>query len=65
MPRPTALPEPWRSLAAKLGGVEALAKILEVDTRTIRRWAEELPAKRITRDWIHAAFHSAGIDPPC
>ena len=39
MPRPTTLPEPWRSLAAKLGGVQALADRLHASTRSIHQWA--------------------------
>ena len=65
MPRPTELPEPWRSMAEKLGGVQAIADVLEVDVRTVRRWAEELPSHRLKRDWIHAAFLAAGVKPPC
>lgn len=65
MGRPTTLPEPWRSLAEKLGGVEALAEVLDCDVRTVRRWAEELPKSRRARDWIHAAFRAAKIEPPC
>lgn len=39
MPRPSTLPEPWRSMADKLGGVQALADALHSDPRTINRWA--------------------------
>ena len=39
MGRPTTLPEPWRSLAARLGSVQALADAIGVETRTIRRYA--------------------------
>jgi predicted transcriptional regulator len=39
MPRPTTLPEPWRSLAANLGGVQALADALGVVPLTVRRYA--------------------------
>ena len=55
MPRPTTLPEPWRSLAAELarqwladpahagqscpGGVTLAAEALESDPATMRRWA--------------------------
>lgn len=39
MSRPTTLPEPWRSLADKLGGVQALADALHSDPRTVGRWA--------------------------
>ncbi len=37
--RPTTLPEPWCSLAAKLGGVKALADAMGVVPLTLRRWA--------------------------
>lgn len=40
MGRPTTLPEPWRSLSEKLGGVQALANALGVrSTSTIGRYA--------------------------
>ena len=39
MPRPTTLPEPWRSLAANLGSVQALADGLGVTPLTVRRYA--------------------------
>ena len=39
MPRPTSLPEPWRSLALRVGGVEALAEALRSNPSTVRRWA--------------------------
>jgi DNA-binding transcriptional regulator YiaG len=39
MPRPTTLPEPWISLARKLGGVQGLADALGVAPNTIYRWA--------------------------
>ena len=39
MPRPTTLPDPWRSLAAKLGGVQALADALHASPRSIHQWA--------------------------
>lgn len=39
MSRKSTLPEPWRSLADKLGGVGKLAEAMGVDPRTIGRWA--------------------------
>lgn len=60
----TTLPDPWRSLAAKLGGVQGLANVLDCDVRTVRRWAEEMPRSRRAREWIHAAFLQAKIPPP-
>jgi hypothetical protein len=65
MGRPTTLPKPWRTLAEKLGGVQAVADVMDCDVRTVRRWAEELPRCRRARGWIHAAFQISGIDPPC
>jgi hypothetical protein len=51
MPRPTTLPEPWRSLAEKAGGVWALAEKFGVAESTIRRWAGGMkmsgPAQKI------------------
>ena len=38
MPRPTTLPEPFLSLAQKLGGVQALADALGVTRRTLNRY---------------------------
>lgn len=65
MPRPTSLPEPWRSLADKLGGVQALADVLLCDPRSIHRWAcgERKPDRR-SAEWIRAAFRQAGFEPP-
>ena len=40
MSRKITLPEPFRSLAAKLGSVQALADALGVTTRTLNRWAK-------------------------
>ena len=39
MPRPITLPEPWRTWAFKIGGVEALAKRLGASIRSVHRWA--------------------------
>lgn len=39
MPRPSTLPEPWRSLALKLGSVQALADALGVHRSAINRYA--------------------------
>ena len=52
MPRSTTLPEPWRSLAERLGGVGALAEAFGVERLTVRRWAKgerklEGPAKKL------------------
>ena len=65
MPRPTTLPEPWRSLAAKLGGVQALADALHSDARTVRRWSigERIP-RGPARALIISTFRNAGIQAP-
>ena len=39
MPRPSTLPEPFLSLAARLGGVQRVADALLTTPRTIHRWA--------------------------
>ena len=39
MPRPTTLPEPWRSLAEMAGGVGALAEKFGVTPGAISHWA--------------------------
>jgi hypothetical protein len=45
MGRPVSMPEPWRSLAGKMGGVKALAKAFGAPERSLRRWATgETPA---------------------
>ena len=64
MARPSTLPGQWSLLAEKLGGVQALADVLDCDVRTIHRWAEAPPRSRRARDWIHAAFQQAEIEPP-
>ncbi len=65
MARPSTLPEPWRSLADKLGGVLALADVLLCDVRTVRRWANgETEPDRRAREWILAAFHQAKVPAP-
>lgn len=63
MPRPSTLPEPWRTLAEKLGGVQALANALHSSTRTINRWAN---GQRIPRgpalELIRQVFAAHGIE---
>lgn len=39
MARPITLPDPFRALAEKVGGVARLAMVLGVTPRTIHRWA--------------------------
>lgn len=65
MPRPTTLPEPWRTLAVRLGGVYALALALYSDERTVRRWArrERLPrGPAVAR--IAELFRRYHMEPP-
>jgi transposase-like protein len=38
MGRPIKLPEPWKTLAEKAGGVAKLAARLGVDPSVLRRW---------------------------
>ena len=79
MPRPTTLPEPWRSLAAELerrwldthpgqscpGGVTLAAEALHSDTSAVRRWAtaERTPGGP-ARALIDQLFRSCGLEPP-
>jgi uncharacterized membrane-anchored protein len=65
MPRPTTLPEPWRSLAERLGGVQALADALHSAPRTIRQWAHhERTPGRLASAAILALFLAHSIPPP-
>lgn len=62
MSRNTTLPEPWRSLAEKLGGVQAVADALGVCPRQIYSWAhrQRLPSKT-ARIAISSLFERNGI----
>jgi len=63
MSRPTTLPEPWRSLAEKLGGVQALADRLGITTRTINRWANgQMGMSGTARKLFEALCQGCGID---
>ena len=65
MPRPTTLPEPWASLAAKLGGVRQLADALICDARTLHRWAHgDTKPDRRARDVIQHVFRHYGVQAP-
>ena len=65
MPRPTTLPEPWRSLALRVGGVEALAEALHSNVSTVRRWAhEERSPNGPARALIRATFEAHGLESP-
>ena len=65
MPRPTTLPEPWRTLAACLGSVQALADALGTTPRTINGWASgnrrPTGTARLT---IRMLFYSHRIEVP-
>lgn len=60
-----SLPEPWLSLARKLGGVEALAERLHTTTRSVNRWAkgERVPSgmEQVYIRWVFAEFD---VSPP-
>jgi DNA-binding transcriptional regulator YdaS (Cro superfamily) len=65
MARPTVLTAPWSYLAARVGGVGALAALLGVSRRTIHRWATEgrVPSGAAQLG-IRGAFVRRGIAPP-
>ena len=65
MPRPTTLPEPWRTLAARLGSVQALADALGTAPRTINQWAmSERSPRGTARIAIMALFRRHKVEPP-
>ena len=65
MPRPTTLPEPWRTLAARLGSVQALADALGTAPRTINQWAMgERSPRGTARIAIMALFRHHKVEPP-
>jgi hypothetical protein len=65
MPAPTKLPQPWRSLADKLGGVQALADALGTSPRTIRKWAhQERSPGKTAQIAIDDVFKRNHIKPP-
>lgn len=63
MTRPMNIPDPWRSLAVKLGGVQLLADALHSSPRTINRWAN---SQRMPRgpalELIRQVFAANGIE---
>ena len=66
MPRPTTLPEPWRSLAARLGGVGALAAALGTARSTLDHWARgDRTPGGTAQTAIAALFARYGLEPPC
>lgn len=65
MPRPTTLPDPWRSLAAKLGGVQALADALGAGLRTVNDWAAGRRSPRgPSLALIQRVFRDHRLKPP-
>ena len=65
MGRPPTLPEPWRSLAARLGGVEALAAALGTTRRTLDHWARgDRSPSGTSRQAIRALFAAHGFESP-
>ena len=65
MPRPTTLPEPWRSLAERLGGVGALAETLGATRRTLDHWARgDRTPGGTARTAIAALFRAHKLEPP-
>jgi hypothetical protein len=43
---PNNMPEPWRTLAMAVGGVQEMANLLQVTPTTIWRWAHKQRAPR-------------------
>lgn len=65
MSRPCNLPEPWASLAEKLGGVQSLADELHSATRTVRQWAHhERTPRGPARALVLELFGRHGVHPP-
>lgn len=65
MSRVISLPEPWATLARALGGVGALAEALDVEPRTVHRWATgaRVPDELRKRD-VRARLKRRGLEPP-
>ena len=65
MARPSTLPEPWRALASRLGGVQSLADALHSSPRSVRQWAHgQRKPQGPARAAIGALFAAHGIQPP-
>lgn len=65
MPRPSTLPEPWRTLAVRLGGVQALADALHSSPRTVHQWAHgQRRPQGPARAAIQALFAAHGLAVP-
>jgi hypothetical protein len=63
--RPVELPEPWRMLSDRLGGVGALAEALGgVDPTTVRRWAKGRRPNRAAQALLRQVFLANGLQPP-
>lgn len=63
--RPVELPEHWRMLSDKLGGVGALARELGgVDPTTVRRWAQGRRPNRAAQALIRQVFLANGLQAP-
>lgn len=65
MGRPNLLPEPFRTLAARYGGVAPLARALHVTPRTVLRWARgdrqmDGPACHLLRELLESTGISSG-----
>jgi hypothetical protein len=61
----TTLPEPWRALAAALGGVAQLAEACGVTTRTLQRWARaELTPGPIVQKHVRTLAKRRGLAEP-
>ncbi len=65
MARETTLPEPWKALAAALGGVGKLAEELGVDTWTIGRWARgDFKPRPVIQKAVNALAKRRKVDAP-
>ena len=65
MAPPILLPEPWSTLARKLGSTVALALELRCSGVTLRRWAHGTqPPGPQALAWIAATFRKHKVPPP-
>jgi DNA-binding transcriptional regulator YiaG len=65
MPRPDSLPEPWHSLAEKLGGVQAFADAMFSTPRAIHQWAHGKRTPRgPARAMLEELFQRHGLTAP-
>jgi hypothetical protein len=65
MPKPTTLPEPWRELAKRLGGVAIMAEAMGTVPRTVNHWANgtRKPGGSAQK-LIRTVFEAEGFTPP-